>query len=223
MAVAAADQAALALGIRPAMALAHARAMVPGLAVVDADPAGDAAALARLAAWCLRYAPLTAADPPDGMWLDITGCAHLHGGEAPLLADLLERLAGGGMHARATVADTPGAAHAVARFAPAAAAVVAPGAQAAAIATLPAGALRLSPETVAALRRLGFDRVGQLADTARGPLVRRFGRLVALRLDQASGRVFEPIAPAVPDDMVTHRLSFVEPLLTAPAFGPGHR
>ena len=66
MAVAAADQAALALGIRPAMALTHARAMVPGLAVVDADPEGDAAALARLAAWCLRYAPLTAADPPDG-------------------------------------------------------------------------------------------------------------------------------------------------------------
>ena len=126
MAVAAADQAALALGIRPAMALAHARAMVPGLAVVDADPAGDAAALARLAAWCLRYAPLTAADPPDGMWLDITGCAHLHGGEAPLLADLLERLAGGGVHARAAVADTPGAAHAVARFGPPAAAVVPP-------------------------------------------------------------------------------------------------
>jgi protein ImuB len=219
MAVAAADRAAMALGIRPAMALAHARAMVPGLAVVDADPEGDAAALARLAAWCLRYAPLTAADPPDGVWIDITGCAHLHGGEAALRADLLERLAGGGGHARAAIADTPGAAHAMARFAPAAASVVAPGAQAASIATLPAGALRLPPETVAALRRLGFDRIGQLADTARGPLVRRFGRLVALRLDQASGRVFESIAPAVPDDMVTHRLSFVEPLLTAPAFG----
>jgi protein ImuB len=206
------------------MALTHARAMVPGLAVVDADPEGDAAALARLAAWCLRYSPLTAADPPDGVWIDITGCAHLHGGEAALRADLLERLAGGrGVHARAAVADTPGAAHAVARFRSAAAAVIAPDAHTAVMATLPAGALRLPPETVAALRRLGFDRVGQLADTARAPLVRRFGRLVALRLDQASGRVFEPIAPAVPDDMVTHRLSFVEPLLTAPAFGPGHR
>ena len=219
MVVAAADQAALALGIRPAMALAHARAMLPGLAVADADPGSDAAALARLAAWCLRFSPLTTADPPDGVWIDITGCAHLHGGEAALLADLLARLARGGVCARAAVADTPGAAHAVARFGPAAAIVVAPGAQQADIASLPVAALRLPQETVAALRRLGFDRVGQLAETARGPLVRRFGRLVALRLDQAYGHVFEPIEPVMPEEMVAHRLAFAEPLLTAEAFG----
>jgi len=219
MVVAAADRAALALGIRPAMPLAHARAMVPGLAVVDADPDGDAAALTRLAAWCLRYAPLTASDPPDGVWIDITGCAHLHGDEAALLADLLARLVHGGTHARAAVADTPGAAHAVARFGSDSAAVIAPGAQQVVIAPLPITALRLPAETVGALRRLGFDRVGQLAETARGPLVRRFGQDVALRLDQASGRVFEPIRPVVPDNVVAHRLSFVEPLLTAEAFG----
>jgi protein ImuB len=214
MVVAAADRAALALGIRPAMPLAHARAMVPGLTVVDADLAGDAAALARMAAWCLRYSPLTAGDPPDGVWIDITGCAHLHGGEAALLADLLERLGRSGTQAHAAVADTPGAAHAVARFAPEPAAVIAPGAHQAAIAPL-----RLPPETVGALRRLGFERIGQLAETARGPLVRRFGQQVALRLDQASGRVFEPIQPVVPDDVAAHRLLFIEPLLTAEAFG----
>jgi len=219
MVVAAADRAALALGIRPAMPLAHAHAMVPGLTVVDADTDGDAAALVRMAAWCLRYSPLTASDPPDGVWIDITGCAHLHGGEAALLADLLERLSHAGTHARAAVADTPGAAHAVVRFSPEPAAVIVPGAHQAAITPLPITALRLPAETVGALRRLGFDRVGQLAETARGPLVRRFGQQVALRLDQAAGRVFEPIQPVVPDDVVAHRLSFIEPLLTAEAFG----
>ena len=216
--VAAVDQAARILGLRPAMALAHARAMVPGLVVVDADPEGDAAALVRLAGWCRRYSPLTAADPPDGVWIDITGCAHLHGGEASLLANLLERLARGGARARAAVADTPGAAHAMARFCHEAATVIAPGSHEAAMASLPVGALRLPDETINALRRLGFDRIGQLAETARGPLVRRFGRFVALRLDQASGRVFEPIEPVVPDEAVAHRLAFVEPLLTAATF-----
>jgi len=219
MVVAAADRAALALGIRPAMPLALARAMVPGLTVVDADPEADAAALARVAAWCLRYSPLTASDPSDGVWIDITGCANLHGGEGALLADLLERLGHGGTRARAAVADTPGAAHAVTRFTPEPAAVIAPGAHQAAITPLPIAALRLPPETVGALRRLGFERIGQLAETARGPLVRRFGQQVALRLDQASGRVFEPIQPVVPDDVVAHRLLFIEPLLTAEAFG----
>jgi protein ImuB len=219
MVVVDADPTALALGIRGAMPLAHARAMVPHLAVMDADPDGDAAALGRLAAWCLRYSPLTVADPPDGVWIDITGCAHLHGGEAALLADLLGRLAGGGVHARAAVADTPGAAHAVAHFGPEAAVVIEPGTHQAAMGKLPIDALRLPQETVGALRRLGFERVRQLAETARGPLVRRFGPLVAQRLDQAFGRVFEPIEPVAPKEPVAHRLAFVEPLLTADAFG----
>src|SRR5208283_378784 len=77
--------------------------------------AADAAALGRLAAWCLRYAPLTVPDPPDGVWIDATGAAHLAGGEAALLADLVDRLQRVGFAARAAIADTPGAAHAVAR------------------------------------------------------------------------------------------------------------
>ena len=67
----------------------QAQAMVPGLEVAEADPAGDAAALADLAAWCLRYSPLTAPDPPDGVWIDATGCTELHGGEQGMLDDLV--------------------------------------------------------------------------------------------------------------------------------------
>ena len=83
MVVAAADATAATLGLCSGMPLAQAQALVPGLeaGTHPAEPEADAAALERLAAWCLRYAPLTAADAPDGIWLDITGCAHLHGGE----------------------------------------------------------------------------------------------------------------------------------------------
>ena len=117
MVVAAVDAAAAALGLRAGMPLAQAQALVPGLeaGMHPAEPEADAAALGRLAAWCLRYAPLSAADAPDGIWLDVTGCAHLHGGETKLLRDLVGRLAAQGIAAHAAVADTPGAAHAIAR------------------------------------------------------------------------------------------------------------
>ena len=172
--VAAVDGAAAALGLRPGMPLAQARALISDLAVVPADPGGDAAALRRLVAWCRRWSPLTAADAPDGLWLDVTGGTHLFGGEAALLADIATRLRGGGIAARAAIADTPGAAHAAARFlAGTAPVVVPPDGIAAALAALPVAALRLEADTVGSLRRLGFDRIGQLMAAPRAPLARR--------------------------------------------------
>ena len=218
--VAAVDVAAQALGLQPGLPLTQAQARVPGLAVAEADPVADRTALARLAAWCLRYTPLTAPDSPDGLWLDITGCADLHGGEAAMLADLVGRLERSGVTARTAVADTPGVAWAVARHAGPSATVVMPGGQADAIALLPVAALRLSSDAMAGLRRLGLDLVGQLASVSRAPLARRFGPGLLLRLDQALGRVFEPIAPQFPSAVIQHRLAFAEPLLTADAFIP---
>jgi protein ImuB len=220
MVVAAADATAATLGLRSGMPLAQAQALVPGLEAGThaAEPEADAAALERLAAWCLRYTPLTAADASDGIWLDITGCAYLHGGETKLLRDLLARLAAQGVTARAAVADTPGAAHAVARFGKAAVTVVPVAAPRATLAPLPIEALRLPGDIVDGLRLLGFEHVAQLAATPRAPLTRRFGPLVATRLDQALGVVFEPIVPVFPPELMQARLGFVEPLLTAEAF-----
>ena len=106
--VAAPDQAAARLGLHAGMPLAHAQAMVSGLTIAEADPEGDTAALADAAAWCLRYTPLAAPDPPDGLWLDTTGCAHLSGGERAMLEDLRARFARAGIAARVAVADAPG-------------------------------------------------------------------------------------------------------------------
>lgn len=252
--IAAADAVALGMGLRPGLPLAQAQARVPGLAVAEADPAADIAALGRLAGWCLRYAPLTAPDPPDGVWIDATGATHLAGGEAALLADLVDRLRMAGFVARAAIADTPGAAHAMARTTlplplregvggrgsrPAVVyvspppppppslpqgeggpgfAIVPPGTHAAALASLPIHALRLPEETVDALNRLGLTHIHQLATAPRAPLARRFGALLLRRLDQALGRVFEPIVPVVPPALISRRLAFVEPLSTAEAF-----
>src|SRR5690242_13210999 len=72
-------------GLFPGQTLTAARAVCPALVPVDADPAADEAALVRLAAWCERYTPMVAPDPPDGLWLDITGCACVFGTEDALV------------------------------------------------------------------------------------------------------------------------------------------
>ncbi|MGI3778417.1 MAG: Y-family DNA polymerase [Janthinobacterium lividum] len=216
--IAAACPQARALGLRAGMALAHAQAMVPGLAVADARVHEDARALERLAAWCLRLSPLTAADPPDGLWIDATGCGHLHGGERPLLDTLVAQLARQGLTGRVAIADTPGAAHALARFGEGSPTLVAPGRAAHALSPLPVAALRIEAAAADGLRRLGLERVGQLDAAPRGPLARRFGPGLLLRLDQAMGRVPEPVQPVVPPDAIVVRRGFVEPIATAESF-----
>ena len=217
-AVAAADRVARSLGLTTGMPLAQAQGLVPSLAVVPAEPEADARALEELAAWCLRYAPLTAPDQPGGIWIDATGCAHLFGGEAAMLADIVARLGQGGIVAQAAIADTAGAAWAVARYAGTAVTVVPAGETKAALRPLPVAALRLNDETAAGLIRLGFERIEQVLDAPRAPLALRFGAAVIRRLDQALGRVSEPIEPIAPPGMVAARLGFPEPLLTPEAF-----
>ncbi len=215
--VSAVDAASRAEGLRPGMPLAQAQAMVQGLAVVPVDLDGDARALDAVAAWCLRYAPLTSADAPDGIWIDATGAAHLFGGEGALLADIVARLTHGKVAARTAIADTPGAAWATARHTDTATTVVPAGGAAAWLARLPIAALRLPADTVDGLSRLGFDRITQLMTAHRAPIALRFGAAVHRRLDQALGRVFEPIEPVVPPETVGYRLAFPEPLLTPEA------
>ena len=218
MVITAACSAARGLLLHPGMPLAHAQAMVPDLTIVDATPADDMDALERLAAWCLRLSPMTAADPPDGVWIDVTGCTHLHGGELPMLALLSDHLTTHRLTGKVAIADTPGAAHALARYGGQPILVIEPGGHADALAALPVEALRIDIEMAAALRRLDLERIDQLAATPRGPLARRFGTGLMVRLDQATGRVREPIQPVLPPETICIRRTFVEPLSTAAAF-----
>ena len=204
------DAAARRLGLRPGMSAAHAGAMVPGLHLVPADPEADAAALARLGLWCQRYAPIVALDPPDGLLIDITGAAHLHGGEAPLLADLSARLERTGILARLALADTPGCAWGVARFGEGG--IVLSGDAARVLAPLPVAALRLGFEAVRALQDVGLTRIGQLGDKPRAALRLRFGAEILFRLDRALGRALEPLAALDAPETPRVTLRFAEPV-----------
>jgi protein ImuB len=202
-------------GILPGLSLADARALLPGLAVFPADPAGDAAALGRLADWCSRYTPLVAVDGADGVWLDITGAAHLFGGEADLLADLRHRLSRLGYRAQVAIADTPGAAWAAARFLAKSDRILAPGETRGPMAELPVMALRLPAAVAGDLERLGLRRIADLYPLPRAALARRFGLLPGERLDQALGRVEEPISPRLPAPPHVVRQVLAEPILDA--------
>src|SRR6185437_1938272 len=176
------------------------------------EPENDRAALARLAEWCGRYSPWTAPDGAAGVKLEITGCAHLWGGEAALAADLSRRLARQGIAHRIAVADTLGAAWALAHFAAAEGAPALPAKIREAVAPLPVEALRLDPATAAGLRRVGLKRVGELFPMPRAALARRFGETVARRLDQLDGAAPEPLSPLGTAPTRRVRLSFAEPV-----------
>ncbi len=203
------NEAARALRVRGGAGLADTRAALPGLITLPADHAGDREDLVRLAHWCGRYGPARHVDGEDGLWIDITGVAHLFAtepdddGERALLADLAARFFRLGLTVRAACADTLGAAHALARFAtpPGDTCVIAPpGGVSDALAPLPVAALRIDADAIRLLERLGLRRIGQLYGLPRAALERRFRALnrrdepgaatiatVLLRLDQALG------------------------------------
>lgn len=213
MLVAAVNRAAALAGLAPGQTLADARAMEPGVRVAPADPEADARLLDRIAEDCGRFTPWVGIDPPDGLFLDITGCAHLFGGESGLRTAVLGRLARLGFAARASVADTAGAAWAVARFGAAARAesIIPPGGARAALAPLPVAALRIGLAEAQGLVRLGLRRIGDLYALPRAGLGARFDQAVLRRLDQALGLLDEPITPRRPVAAHAVRLDFPEP------------
>lgn len=194
--IAAANEAARALRLRVGTGLADARAAFPALITLPAEGGGDRDDLVRLARWCGRYGPARHIDGEDGIWIDITGVAHLFMPKAAasqavagmtqeneeireqaLLADLTTRLFALGITVRAACADTLGAAHALARFAtpPEDAFVIAPsGGASPALASLPVAALRIEADAIRLLERLGLRRIGQLYGLPRAALERRF-------------------------------------------------
>ncbi len=208
---------AAAEGVRVGQALADARAGLPCLLSRAAEPDRDRTALLKLARWCGRYGPNRNADGEDGLWIDVTGVAHLYGGEERLIADLLARLARFGLTVRAGLADTLGAAHALARFA-ASPAIAPAGETEARLAALPVEALRLDAQTVLLLRRLGLKRIGQLFCLPRPALERRFrsaktAEAVLRRLDQALGMRCEPAPPLVEPPALIVQRCFADPLI----------
>ena len=206
-------------GLHRGQSHADACAIVPALQTAPAEPEADAAALRRLALWAERYSPTVGIDELqpglEGLVFDMTGGAHLFGGEGALLQEIERRLAGAGIVARAAMADTPGAAWALARFAPDR---LAPeGRTREALKSLPAQALRLSETAVRLLHRFGLKRIGDLYALPRAGLARRFrgeeGMELVRRLDQALGIEAEPLEPVRPEPLYRVWRAFAEPII----------
>lgn len=205
------DQRGLDHGLMPGLTLADARIRMPSLITVDDDPAADRVLLDHLADWCDRYTPLVGLDGPDGLMLDITGCAHLFGGEQVLRDDMTRRIAAMGFTLRSAIAGTPDAARALARFSEGG--ICPPGAEAHAVRPLPVRALGLEEETILALQRTGLVTIADLADRPRKPLVARFGRDLVERLQRVLGEVDHPISPRRPVPVLMAERRFPEPLV----------
>jgi protein ImuB len=206
MRLAAVDSSALALGLAPGLSLADARAREPDVAVVDHDPPADLRWLERIADGCARYTPMVEIDPPDGLLLDISGCAHLFGGEGGLARDIEARLVRLGMTTRLACASNPRAAHALARHG------FTGGDETAAIARLPVSALRIDGERETALRRAGLKTIADLADRPTAPLAARFGDETVTALARLLGRADIRLTPRRPLPALVVEQRFAEPL-----------
>jgi protein ImuB len=200
------------MGLAAGMTLADARALLPSLTVADADPGADAKALAALTDWCGRYSPWCATDGEDGICLDITGCAHLFGGEAAMLSDMTRRLWSFGIAARGAVAGTPAAAWGWARYRRKSATPILGEGETAPLLPLPVAALRLEPDSIDTLRVLGLNTIATVIDLPRGPLTQRLGEAVLGRLDRMFGRAAEPISPRAIAEPWASRMIFAEPI-----------
>lgn len=209
----AANRAARLNGINPGARVVDMRAICPELQVEYADLAGDRAALDRLVLWACRWCPWTVRDGEDGLILDTTGADHLLGGEAAMLVEMETRLSLLGLSAQLAIAPTWGAAWALARFGPVRS-ICHADEIAQSLSALPVTGLRLDGETVLLLRRLGLKSIGAIMEVPRLSLTRRFVRapLAAnplMRLDQALGKLAEPVASveAKPRFQVKSRLA----------------
>lgn len=200
------DEAALAAGLEPGMPLADARARIPDLLAVPHDAEDEGRLLERLADLCDRFTPMVAIDLPDGLVLDIAGCAHLFGDEAALTSDAVRLMRWQGLQVRHARADTPEAALALSRLARGKAG------EQAAIRQLPLLALRLEPEKLHGLRRAGFVRIGDLADLPSGPLAARFGAGLVDARNRLLGRIDSRITPRRLPAPIRVERRFAEPV-----------
>ena len=206
------DDAAARFGLEVGLPLANARAICPQLQVFDADEAADINALNAIADWCDRFTPLVALDSPHGLFLDITGCVHLFGGEAAMMRLVCDVLTAQGFAVSAAIAGTSVCARTMNRHVHGR--IVGDGEEADAVKPLPVSALGAGDAIITGLRRAGLKTIGDVASRARHEITARFGADFTTLLEQALGRGDAPISPRkpLPDYIVEKR--FAEPVAT---------
>ncbi|KQM69639.1 nucleotidyltransferase [Pedobacter sp. Leaf216] len=201
------------LGIHQGMPLADARAIVPGLEVIENQSHKSEKLLKAIGEWCIRYSPLVAIEEDQGLTLDISGCAHLWGGEREYLREIVNRLRGLGYYVRAAVSDTMGTAWAVSRYGKTTP-IVKSGEELSALLSLPPMALRLSPLASQKLIKLGLKTVESFISMPRSVLRRRIGEESMERIEQVLGQKQERFSPIALPEVYSARLESMEPIRT---------
>jgi protein ImuB len=215
--LAAVDAEAASLGLAIGQPLADARAMLPRLDVVAADGHGDLELLTRIADWCDRFTPFVALDGARGLLLDVTGSAHLFGGEPAMLGRICDSLRARGFTVHGAIAGTAVAARALAHYRDGA--IIVTGGEQEAVAPLSVKALNLDPLTTHAFRRAGLKTVGQVIKRERAEIVARFGAAILDVIDEAVGRGGKPLSPRLPPPVYWQGQKFAEPIATEAAIG----
>jgi len=204
------DEAAVAMGLEIGLPLANARAICPRLQVFDADEAADRCTLEAVADWCDRVTPLVALAPPDGLFLDVTGCAHLFGGETALLSSLRQALQRQGFAVQAAIAGTAACARTVALMT--GECVVPDGDESKAVSRLPVAALGADAAITRGLRRAGLKTIGDVAGRPSHEITARFGAAFTALLRQVLGQGDAPISPRKPPPDFMAEKRFAEPV-----------
>ena len=199
-------------GLVPGLSILDARAICPDLLTEPANPMRESALLKALARWADQLSPRIALDAPEGLLLDISGCAHLFGGEAAMGAYARQRLADIQIKGRIGIADTKGAAKALARFSQHSVTIAPAGLTSETIKALPIAALNLSEKMVAELGQTGLTTIGQLYEVKSSELVRRFGLELTTALDRSRGHAPDPVTPGTKGPYFAARMSLPEPI-----------
>lgn len=197
-------------GLRAGQSIPDARAICPELLTELSDPAREDMLLRALRRWADKLSPVVALDAPDGLFLDITGCAHLMGGERDMADYAAERLSDMQFTPRIGIADTKGAAWALAHYGQKAIELVEPASIPNALKSMPVEALRLAPKVSADLRRVGLKTIGQLYPIKSGELARRYGLELPQALSKTLGQTTDPLTPHAIDPVYAARMNLPE-------------
>ncbi len=202
------NAAAQCLGLRVGVTLAEAKALLPSLVTLEEDAEGDRRALESLAVWAQRFSPVVHIEDAQTLLIDVSGCQRLFSGDGNILQQAVEGARQQGFDVRAAIADTAGAAWAIAHAHMESAIVVEPGQTPAGLARLPVHALRVDDRTVSLLASVGVETIEALLHLPRASLATRFDSQLLHRLDQALGDAPEPLVAYEPQRAVHVRMQF---------------
>ena len=199
-------------GLKPGQTLADARAICPDLLTEAQNAASEGALLRALWRWAGHLSPAIALDEPDGLIVDITGCAHLFGGELEMAKHVIAELTRLKVSSRIALADTKHAASALARFGANPITIAPVGKTHEALRSIPIKALNIDSEIAVELARTGLKSIGQLYAIKSSELARRFGLDLVKAIGAALGYEPDPVAPASAEPIYAARATLPEPI-----------